>query len=193
MTKQYANPLRKSILTKLSGLFLIFLILAILNLISALVSYLFFNKIIGFLNRNFILLTFLLITVFFGLILRDINSRLKYVSPIFYALSGLLIIITAINAIVDLDFVIGNEYLILVQSNIIISYSLAFITILLVGYYMVFSGMSQREITDSMCKFNMFSFCLFMDAVMLFERIFEKSSNGITKFFSYMRYLLIKK
>jgi hypothetical protein len=193
VTTQHSNPLRKSILTKLSGVFLIFLILAILNLISALVSYLFFNKIIGFLNSNFILLTFLLITVFIGSILKDINSRLKYVSPIFYALSGLLILITAINAIVDLDFVIDSEYLILVQSNIIFSYSLAFITILLVGYYMVFTGMSQREITGSVCKFNMFSFCLFMDAVMLFERIFEKISNVLSNFFSYIGHLLIKR
>ncbi len=180
------DVLRKSILTKMSGVFLIFIILAFLNLISVLVSYLIFHKLIGFLNNNFILLTFLLVTVLVGSIMKDISPRLKYLSPLFYALGGLTILIIAINAIVDLEIFIGSGYISLVQSNIIISYSLAFVTILLIGYFMVFTGMTKTEVTGSLCKFNMFSFCLFMDAILFFEKIFEKASLLLSNFISYI-------
>ncbi|KYC45783.1 MAG: hypothetical protein APG12_00638 [Candidatus Methanofastidiosum methylothiophilum] len=187
------RQLKNSMLTKLSGLLLIFFIIAILNLISILVSYFFFHKIIGFLNKNFILLTFLLMTIFIGSILKEINSRLKYVSPLFYALGGLSILILTINAIIDLDFALGGEYIKIFQNKITFSYSLAFITVLLIGYFVIFTGMTQSEITGSVCKYNMFSFCLFMDAVMFIERIFWKINGFILKIFSDFGNMFLKK
>lgn len=193
METQNNYPIKKSILTKLSGIFLIFLILVLLNLISVVVSYLLFHKILAFLNKNFILLTLLLISVFFGSILKDINSRLRYISPFFYALGGLLLLIISINAVVDLEFGVGLEYINLVRTNIAVTYSLTFIIILLMGYFMIFTGMTQSELTGSICKFNMFSFCLFMDTVMKIEKIFERIGNNIEKIISYIELKAIKK
>ncbi|MCC7572326.1 MAG: hypothetical protein KO464_02945 [Candidatus Methanofastidiosum sp.] len=103
MKNKDMGVLRKSMLTKISGVFLIFLILAFFDFISVLVSYLIFHKLIGFLNNNFIVLTFLLVTILVGSIMKDISPRLKYLSPLFYTLGGLTILIIAINTIVDLE------------------------------------------------------------------------------------------
>lgn len=193
METQNNYPIKKSILTKLSEIFLIFLILVLLNLISVVVSYLSFHKILAFLNKNFILLTLLLISLFFGFILKDINSRLRYISPFFYALGGLLLLIISINSVVDLEFGVGLEYINLVRTNIAVTYSLTFIIILLMDYFTIFTGMTQSELTGSICKFNMFSFCLFMDTVMKIERIFERIGKNIEKIISYIELRAIKK
>ena len=118
------SQIENSIITKLSGIVLIFIIIAILNFISLIVSYYILHRVTGFLNSNFILLTSVLIVILFGSIIKDLDSNIRYISTIFYALGGLLFLTIFINATIEFQYESHKYYFAYLQSNFILLYFL---------------------------------------------------------------------
>jgi len=179
------SQIKNSFLTKLSGIVLILIILVILNLFSLIVSYYILHSVTGFLNSNFILLISVFIIILFGSILNDLDSKIRYISTIFYALSGVLFLTIFINAIIEFEYKSHEYYFDYLHNNYILIYLIVFFLSIFISYYISYTRLSKSQFMATICKFNVFSFCLFMQIVFFVKKEFEKSSKSLQKITNY--------
>ena len=134
----------KKLLSGFVGFLLFIFVLVIINIIGFIFNIPVVDSLVGFLNRNLLLIIIIAILYFIGGLLRSLVFPLNLGFPLFDATAGVLVASFFFGILQFADELLGTDISGFLNPFIIIIYILVFFIIIIMDYLSVFSVKRHR-------------------------------------------------